>query len=205
MKQWIKDNPVLVAGIALPVLLVIAFFILGKVPSILLDDPEYDFVIVSYHYDHQHPQNYYLSFEVREEALQGKVIPAKQDQSHARRQYAGIFRYVAAENRFIEIAHDLPEGLDNLTEPLEFTLEETRGLVLDKRSESADGYTFQIPGYRGRGGLLGGIFGMGRRDNDYALSKEGAYFNIPKPSTNRNYNRYDTHFMGWVVAESTSP
>lgn len=195
----------LVAGIALPVLLVIGFFILGKVPALLLDDPEYDFVIVSYRYDHQHPQNYYLSFEVREGALQGKVIPAKQDQSHPNRRYAAIFRYIAAENRFIEIAHDLPGGLDNLTQPLEFTLEETRDLVLDKRSESADGYTFQVPGYRGRGGLLGEVFGMGHRDNQYGLSKEGAYFNIPKPSTSLSYNRYDTHFMGWVVPEGTSP
>lgn len=206
MDKWIKDNLVLLSGIILPVLLVAGFFVLSKAPLVLTDPPKYDFLLVAHRYDHQHPRDFHLSFEVRNGILHGKVAPADDDHTHLNRQYAGIFRYSAAGNRFDEIAYDLPEGLENLIEPLEFAVGETLPLELDKRSESPDGFTFEYLGYRGRGGLLGEIFGMGsRRDSEYVLSKDGAAFNLPRPGSNQYYNQHDVRFMGWIVAEGESP
>lgn len=202
MSKWIKENLVLVAGILLPVLLVIGFFILNKAPSMLTDPPEYDFVLVAYRIDYQHPREFHLGFEVRDGQLRGKVTPIDDERTHLNRQYAGIFRYRAAGNHFEEIIYDLPEGLDELEEPLEFAVAETRHLKLDKRSKSPDGFTFEYLAYRGRGGLLGEIFGMGRsRGNEYVLSKAGAHFNLPKPATDPYYYQHDMHLMGWIVAE----
>ncbi len=42
-------------------------------------------------------------------------------------------------------------------------LPDTDDLKLNKRKKSPDGYSFEYLGYRGRGGLLGEIFGMRRR------------------------------------------
>jgi len=206
MDKWIRDNLVLLSGIILPVLLVAGFFVLSKAPRVLTDPPTYDFLLVAYRYDYQHPRDFHLSFEVRNGILHGKVTPADDDHTHLNRQYAGIFRYSAAGNRFDEIAYDLPEGLENLVEPLEFAVGETLPLELDKRSVSPDGFTFEYLGYRGRGGLLGEIFGMGsRRDSEYVLRQGGGAFNLPRPGSNQYYNQHDVHFMGWIVAEGESP
>jgi len=206
MSKWIKENLVLVAGIVLPVLLVAGFFVLNKAPRILTDPPEYDFLLVAYRTDYQHPRDFHLAFEVRDGQLRGKVTPFNDDHSHLNRQYAGIFRYDVAGNRFEEIVYELPEGLDQLEEVLVFTVAETRHLELDKHSKSPDGFTFQYLGYRGRGGLLGEVFGMGRnRGNEYVLSKAGAHFNLPKPATDPYYYQHDMHFMGWITSNRESP
>ena len=202
MAKWIKENLVLVSGILLPVLLVAGFFVLNKAPSILADPPKYDFLLVAYRYDYQHPSDYYLSFEVREGQLNGRVIPKGQANARLNRQYAGIFRYKADENTFDEIIYELPQDLEGLEKPIPIPLEGTGDLTLDKRIESPDGYSFEFLGYRGRGGLLGEIFGMGRRyESEYVLKKNGAYFSLPKPASEQYYNQYDIHFLGWVIEE----
>ena len=205
MKKWIRQNLVLLSGILLPVLLVGGFFILSNLPRQLADPPQYDFLLVGYRYDYQHPASYYLSFEVRDGRLNGRVVPKDGSNANYNRQTAAIFRYVAASNTFEEIEYDLPEGLEDLEESIPIALKETNGLKLDKRARSPDGYTFEYLGYRGRGGLLGEMFGMRRRyDSLYVLKKDSAYFDLPLPSSDTIYQN-DLHFMGWIVEEGGAP
>lgn len=205
MSGWIRKNLVLIGGIVLPVLLVIGFFILSAAPRALADPPQYDFLLVGYRYDYQHPANYYLSFEVRDARLTGRVLRKDNNTAHFNRQYAGIFRYRAATNTFDEIIFDLPEGLDDIEEPVVLALEETAALKLDKRHKSPDGYTYEYLGYRGRGGLLGEMFGMRRRyESNYVLKKDNAYIDLPTPASNPYYQN-DLHFMGWIIEEDNSP
>ena len=206
MKEWIRNNLVLVSGILLPVLLIGGFFVLDNTPRLLADPPQHDFLLVGYRYDYQHPANYYLSFEVRDGSLTGRAIPKNENNAHANRQYAGIFRYSAAANTFEEIVYELPEGLEDIKESIPLELPDTDSLELDKRRQSPDGYTFEFLGYRGRGGLLGEMFGMRRRyDSEYILKKGNAYFGLPNPASDPPYYRNDLHFMGWVIEEGDSP
>ena len=205
MGKWIKENLVLVSGILLPVLLVGGFFILNNAPRVLADPPNYDFVLVGYRYDYQHPSDYYLTFEVRDGKLSGRAVPKGEGNANFNRQYAGIFRYDAAANTFEEIVYDLPDGLEGIEEPIPLLLTETSGLTLDKHRKSPDGYNFEFLGYRGRGGLLGEMFGMRRRyESDYVLKKDGAYFDLPKPFSDAYYYQNDLHFMGWVIEEDSA-
>ena len=205
MSKWIRENLVLVSGIVLPVLLVAGFFVLNKAPTMLADPPGYDFVLVGYRYDYQHPGNYYLSFEVRDGRLTGRAVPRDKHNANINRQYANIFRYDAAANTFAEIVYDLPEGLDDIDESIALELEETSGLKLDKRRLSPDGYAFEFLGYRGRGGLLGEMFGMRRRnESGYVLKKDSAYIDLPRPVSDPHYHN-DLHFMGWVIEEGGAP
>lgn len=205
MIKWIRDNLVLVSGIVLPVLLVAGFFVLSKAPRIMADPPEHDFILVGYRYDYQHPSDYYLSFEVRDGKLSGKAVPKEGSNVNMNRQYAGIFRYDAATNTFDEIVFDLPEGLDGIEESVPLPLAETGNLELDKRKKSPDGYIFEFLGYRGRGGLLGEIFGMKRRhESNYVLKKGSAYIDLPKVVSDAYYQN-DLHFMGWVINEGNAP
>ncbi|MFT5138445.1 MAG: hypothetical protein ACI9H8_000996 [Lysobacterales bacterium] len=108
LNKWIKQNLVLVSGILLPVLLVGSFFVLSNVPTILADPPKYDFLLLSYRYDYQHPSDYFLSFEVRDGMLKGHVNPKGEGNANMHRQYAEIFRYNSKENVFDQIDYDLP-------------------------------------------------------------------------------------------------
>ncbi len=206
MGKWIKENLVLVSGILLPVLLVGGFFVLSNAPRILADPPIYDFLLVAYRNDYQHPRDYTLSFEVRDGKLNGRVVPGSEGNANFNRQYAGIFRYNAEENAFDEIVYELPDGLEDIEEPIPFLVDETSDLKLDKRSKSPDGYNFKFLGYRGRGGLLGEIFGMDRRhESNYVLDKDGAYFNLPRPASDAYYYQHNLHFMGWVIEAGSAP
>ena len=206
MGKWIKENLVLVSGITLPVLLIVGFFVLNNAPRALTDPPRYDFVMVAYRYDYQNPVNYFLTFEVRDGKLTGRVVPKDDGNVNLNRQYAVIFRYQAELNAFEEIVYELPEDLEDLDEPIALQLEGTDGLKLDKRTRSPDGFVFEYRGYQGRGGLLGEIFGMGRRyESDYVLKKDSAYFELPKPTPDPYYYQHNMHFMGWVIEKGRAP
>ena len=203
--KWIKENLVLVSGILLPVLLVAGFFVMSKTPRMLADPPKYDFLLVAYRYDYQNPTDYYLSFEVRDSKLNGRLVPKDDGNTNFNRQYADILRYNAKLNVFEEIIFELPDDLEDIEEPIPLLLKGTSQLTLDKRSQSPDGYSFQFLGYRGRGGLLGELFGMGRRyESNYVLKKDSAYLELPKPPPHPNY-QHDVHFMGWVIEEGSAP
>jgi len=203
MNKWIKENLVLLSGILLPALLVGGFFVLDQLPKTLADPPTYDFLMVGYQYDYQHPADYYLSFEVREGRLTGQAVPKSENSRHINRQTARLFRYQADDNRFEEILFDLPAGLATKEEPVALDLHDTDGLRLDKRSTSPDGYQFEFMGYRGRGGLLGEIFGMGRRyESNYVLKKDSVYIDLPEPTPEPYLYQNDLHFLGWIVDES---
>jgi hypothetical protein len=206
MSKWIKQNLVLVSGIVLPVLLVAGFFVLNRMPGMLADPPANDFLLVAYRYDYRNPGAYYLSFEVRDGKLSGRAIPRGDDNRYVNRQHAGIFLYRAGDNSFDEFTFDLPEGLDDLKESVALDLAEAGELKLDKRKKSADGYQFEYLGYRGRGGLLGELFGMGRRHaSNYVLKKGNVYFDLPNPTAGPNHYQNDLQFMGWVVKEGSNP
>ncbi len=199
MKKWLKENLVLASGIVLPVLLVGAFFILNSAPKLLTDPPKYDFVMVAYSYDYQHSNDYFLSFEVRDGKLSGKAFPRKEGKN-TYRDKANVFRYNAAANSFEELTYDLPDGLDNIDKPIPLKLPESDNLKLDKREQSPDGFSMEFVANRGRGGLLGELFGMGGRyKSDYILKKSNAAFELPNPSSNTNHYQNELEFMGWVI------
>lgn len=206
MGSWIKNNLVLVAGIVLPVLLVAGFMLLQAAPRALADPPAYDFLVASYRYDAGHPRDYHLSFEVREGRLEARARPAGDDQARPDHRHAVLFRYSAEHNAFSEIAYEVPDDLDDLAQPRRFPVDEAAGLELDTSGQSPDGYRFEYAGYRGRGGLMGELFGMGYRyDSYYVLSRDGVRFELPVPATASYRYGHNLSFIGWVTGEDDTP
>ncbi len=205
MQKFVKENLVLVTGIVLPVLLVIGFLILANIPRALLDPPQHDFLLVGYRYDSHHIRNYYLDFEIKDGVAVGRVTPKKENANADYRyhQHANLFLYKTSDQSFEEVAYDLPENPDKLEKPVAFSVQSIRDLSFSSKSISPDGYQFEYLGYRGHGGLLGEIFGMGRRyDSHYVLTKDGVYFELPYPASHRRYYYgQNLAFLGWVVSE----
>lgn len=206
MGKWIKQNLILVSGILLPVLLVGGFFILNRLPGALVNPPAHDFLLVSFQTDYQNQRDYYLTFEVRDGRLSGRVSLSEEGNQYFNRQDARIFLYRASRKDFEEITFDLPDGLDQLEESVPIDLAITAQIKLDKRKQSPEGYLFEYLGYGGHGGLLGEIFGMGRRyEGTYALKKGDYYFELPELPIGLDSYQNDVQFMGWVVDEDTKP
>ena len=203
--KFIKDNAVLIAGIVLPVLLVAGFMILSHIPKALLDSPQHDFLLVVQSYDQPHQLGYYLSFEVQDGRLTGKATP-RDGNNYSNNQRASLFRYKADGNIFEELVFELPENLDDLKKPMTFPIAEVQNLKLDKRTQSPDGYTFEYPGYRRGGDLLGELFGSRRRyEGICVLKKDSAYFDLPAPMPKLNYDSQNLYFIGWVIDEGIAP
>lgn len=191
----------LVAGIVLPVLLVAGFLVLQGAPRVLGEPPGHDFLVVGVRYEPQRAGAYRLSFEVRDERLHLRMAPLESATDLTGRQLR-LFRYSAAENAFSEVGFELPGDPETLEQPVSRILGETSSLRLDKSLRSPDGYLFEYTGYRNRGGLLGELFGMGRRhDSQYALSRDGAWFPLPEPDGERYYYGNELDFLGWIVGE----
>jgi hypothetical protein len=204
--KFIKDNLVLVSGVVLPVLLIAGFLVLSHLPRALLDPPQFDFLLAVWSYDHQQPRQYTLDFEVRDGALRGLIRPVNDNLPIYNRQFASLFRYHAAQNKFSEIDFELPDGLEELEQAKSFPIPEAGHLELDGASESPDGYRFEYLGYRSRGGLLGELFGMGQRnESQYVLRRNGADFELPRLPTQAWYDPQNVNFLGWIMAEDRAP
>lgn len=205
MADWLKRNLVLVSGIVLPVLLVAGFMVLQGAPRLLADPPGYDFLVAGYSYDAGPVRAFEVSFEVREQRLVGRVAPLAEGAGGVHRQPARLFRYSVADHSFSEITYELPAGLDELASAITFDIPKTAGLRVDTASRSPDGFLFEFAGYRGRGGLLGEMFGMGRYDSQHVLSRDGAQFEVPNPGGSRDYYGQELQFLGWVIGEDGVP
>ena len=203
MAQWIRNNLVLVAGIALPVLLVAAFLLMQSIPGVAPPPPKFDFVAAGYYYAPNSPQSFSLSFEVQDGRLHGIATP-RADSSRRDAMRVNLFRYDARENRFSDIEWTLPEGLEALDEALRFEIDGTASLELDPSARSPDGYRLEWTGYRHQG-LLGDLFGFGHRPSQWCLKQGDKVFELPVFEPLRFYSSDQLEFLGWVTAGTGEP
>ena len=204
MTGWIKENLVLVSGILLPIILVGGFFMLSKAPQMLVDPPTHDFLLVGYRYDYQiqKENDYLFSFEVKNGKLTGEISARDDSNVSSYHQIASLYHISSDKQVFKEHRFEIPDDIDDLDSPVALNLEVTDHLRLDESAESPDGFQFERNHGRGRGGLLGEIFGMNRRyESSLILRKDNAVFVLPQlPDQQYVYNG-NLEFMGWVVAE----
>jgi hypothetical protein len=205
--NWLRANLVLVSGIVLPVLLVTGFLVLQRSSSLALEPPTHDFLVAGFRHDSQRAQNYRVAFEVRDGQLLGQASPLGEDEHVInRRQDARLYRYSATTRTFSEVPYEVPQAADGAQQEISFPIEALAGVWVDRSARSPDGYVFENVGYRSRGGLLGEVFGMGRRaDSPYVLNRDGSLFDLPAPAGQSYYYGQDLVFLGWVSAEAELP
>ena len=88
--HFLKDNLALIAGICLPVLLVLFFWIAMAIPKMTVPDPQYDLVYTADHYDYNAQVHGAVRLEVRDGTLRATF---HSDDRHTYRSTPRIFYF----------------------------------------------------------------------------------------------------------------
>ncbi len=196
MKNFVKENLVLVAGLTLPLLLILLFFVASVIPKAFSAPPQYEMLFTTSRYDYQNPPEYSLDFSVKNQKL---MVKARKIDNKERMGYNSriLMAYDGKTETVREINVDMTQAA-TVGDGNEAVLQETSSWTMDASRVSPDGYTLDGPSYR-HGGLVGGIFGGGYSDNSFRLKKGSVGYKIPETQGAYYYNQ--VHFIGWVITK----
>ncbi len=193
MKNWIKENLVLVVGLTLPLLLIVLFFVASVIPKALGTPPQYEMLFSATKYEYQKSPDYVIDFKVKDKKLM--VSAKKLDDKNNNGNSVRLMAYNGKTETVREITLDNAKTGAAASNG-EIVLEETKEMVIDTNPVSPDGYSLEGPNYNGGSGLLGGLFGGGYR-NEYRLKKGAVGYKVP--GLQPDYYYYNVQFLGWVV------
>lgn len=188
MKSFLKENMVLVAGIALPLLLTLFFFAATQMDKINAEPPRYSFIFATNYYENSRAYPY--RFIVEDDQLRFVYSPPEDKDVYYNRTKPRLYVYDPVAQTSREIA--LP-NIEDREEKVEVALEDIRAGKLSSLKKSPDGFVFEYD-YRGGGNLMTEIFGGGYRSrSQLVLRKDGYSVRVP------NADRYNSQFIGWIV------
>lgn len=192
MKNFIKQNLVLVTGLTLPLLLIVLFFAATVIPKMMGTPPQYDMLFTTMHYDYQNPPDYLVDFSIKNQ----QVIATIKQNAHkdSNRQSRKLMVFDAKSETVREIPIDIVNAA-KLAQDGEVLVAETKSMVIDASSVSPDGYMLEGPNYAGSG-LMSGIFGGGYRNSGYRIKKGSVGY--PVPNTQQHYYN-QIQLIGWVT------
>lgn len=188
MNRFFKENFALVAGIALPLVLIVLFFAAGKVTQSTVPDPQYDAVIVTNYYPEATNNPWDISVHngnivIKEKAVKEGVTPRTQKPDF----YVLDHKTMATRKLAIDLSKAKDGSIDS---PALAKINESR---IDGNRTSPDGYTFEY-NYRSGGGIFNELFFDSRYRRRYVL--RNGVRTIPIKS-DRYY--YKTEVLGWVT------
>lgn len=199
MKSFLRENPTIVFGLGLPLLLVVVFLLISGIPTLLVDPPEHDVLFATEYYGN--PEG--LQIAVVDRKVQVNYRGVAQGAQMPR-----LWRYNSNTGAIQEIAIILPPSLTAYrNKPLEpedylvttpIDVPDLAGLTVDSSSIAPDGYEFGTGSDRYSRNVFGGLFYSSRYRYRATLSKNGRSIRIPN-ADNRYYQR-DIRFIGWVVS-----
>lgn len=186
----LKEHAVLVAGIALPLLLIIAFGLARTIPESTVEDPKYRAVFAT------QPYYYYDSFAYNVENGKLKVTykAPKENYKGPQKIQPKIYIFDGATQKTETITLEVPKNAKSTSET-SVPLKEFDTLKLTADETSPDGYIFQPQSY-GRGSFITDVFSYNSRSTPAALAKEGRLISILPL---RNTYNGDVRFIGWVT------
>jgi hypothetical protein len=192
MKNWIKENLVLVIGLSLPILLIVLFFLATVVPKSLGEPPQHEMLFTTIKYEYENSPVYLVDFKVVNSQLMAKV--KKNDDKARNYNSKKLMAYNAKTETVREITIDLAKAAEASTD--EVVLAETKDLKIDASVISPDGYQLEGSRYNNNG-LIGGLFGGGSHNSGYRIKKGAVAYKVQ--TTQQDYYYSDFKFIGWVV------
>lgn len=196
-KNFFKDNFVLIIGLALPIVLMVAFMIVASMPQKMGAPPKYDLIFWTsdYAYNKQRPVN--VSLTVQDGVLKAQYTKVP-DPKYPNSQWIKLYQFEAKTQTVRQLEFGDPYDMDKIDPSREDTVEATKGLKLDTTLKSPDGFELTAENYR-RYGLVNEIFGSWR--NDYNMKLRNGLTAVPLKTGNPNETFYTgtTNFVGWVT------
>ncbi len=189
--HFLKENIALVAGISLPVLLVVVFWIATAIPKMTVPDPQYDMIYTADYYDYNAQVRGAVHLEVREGRLRATfhTVDGQNYRSAPR-----IYYFDVSSGSTHELTVDIP---GDPQDGQELNIPEAGGYNLSNKSIAPDGYAFD-GSYSSRSGFF--FFDSGYRYRGM-IRKDGRAIKIP---THGHQYQGNLRFLGWVV-ESSQP
>ena len=192
MKNFFRENVVLMLGLTLPVLLIAVFFFASILPKILSEPPQYDMLFVVSNYQYSNKADYAVDFSIRHKRVMMK-LGKKEEKKYANRKTDTLLVYKGKSQTIREIK----VSTNHLPKNVEIPVAEVNSMIVDTSSISPDGYAFDARRYRSRG-LIGSLFGGGSRNN-HRIVKGNISYKLPINEYGYYYNK--ATFLGWIVGE----
>lgn len=192
MKNFIKENLVLVIGLALPVLLIVLFFVATVIPKMNSTPPQYEVLFSVQDYTSQNKQDYIIDFKVKD-----KKLMVKSKKTNEKNYYNNYKKLMAYDSK-TEVMREISIDANQLIDGAEILLAETKNMTIDTAMQAPDGYMLENQGYSGTG-LVGNLFGGGYRNHGYRLKKGNVGYKINTQQNNYYYDQLS--FIGWVVSK----
>lgn len=199
-KNFIKDNFVLIVGLALPVLLMFGFMILGSMPISPSDPPKYDLVFSV-------PENGNANIPVAVKLVvdkSGTLVAQYTRNSKDGYNYNGwkkLYIYDAKSRKTRELPFPYPSDIDKIAGMKEEPVEAAKGMKIDTTLESPDGYTLSYDGYS-RSGLVGDLFVGGHYSNEPRLRKGNGSVKLVPEDNRAPFYYGSVEFIGWVTGKN---
>jgi len=194
-----KRHGFLIAGVALPLLVVVGFALARALPRMWVAAPTVDLLYaVPSGYDVQ-PKKLDRRFSVVDGRLH--VVWTKVENAYV--QPLHLYRFHASTGDAEEIHVPEPPGGDALESPADLVVPGLDALRVDTSSRSPDGYAFENRTSDG-GAPLGEILGQRYRGPRGAISKGGRVFLLPMAG-GEAYGYSPVQFLGWLVPGESKP
>jgi hypothetical protein len=190
MKRILKENLVLIIGIALPIFLVIVFYLAAVLPKILVKSPKIDFLYLTTAYPHDG-----ITTEIKEGTLKIWITPEVRKGSLP---MPRLFRFSAKTLTSTEIPISLSTapGIMIAKKQEELIIPEIKDLKLDTQEMGPDGYKAETS-FPSAGSVVN-LFLLNTK-RTLLISKNG---NVIHVSDEKNMDGYKSvKFLGWILSQ----
>ena len=197
MKQFIKNNPTIVFGLGLPLLMIAIISIIAVIPSLGVEKPKYNLLYTVGYNNFGHYQGVHIEVENKKSRIffvgENKYYSAPK-----------LFIFNPSKNSTREIEIKPPSDLrdvvndSNSKKITPIIVPELENLILDNSDTAPDGYKFLSHDDYNNSFLLTDIF-VGNRSNRGAVLQKDSY-KIRIPNTPNNYYD-DVKLIGWVISQ----
>lgn len=188
-KHRVSDNLVLIAGVALPVVLMTIFFIAGRASDTRGDAPRYD-AVIAVNYDEGWPgQPWRIELEHGQLVIRLDASTVGQTPRRAGSPELHLFDHATLQTSRLDI--DFDSRVDGRVRDPDLDALNARRLIAGP--DSPDGYRLERRRRTPIGGLLGDLLGVGRNRSPYVL--RSATRTIPIRSTEP---MYQARLIAWV-------
>lgn len=194
MRNFVKNNIVLIVGACLPILVLILFGLATVLPAFFVEPPKYDVLFATGYFDSSNG----LKFSV----VNGRFEAHYHCNSFCNSNVYSLQKFYIfnVKTRTVKEMSVPPPVImqDNKVTDQPILIPELNSLYIDTSIKSPDGYQLDL-NRNDNDNMLGFLFFGSHYNSDLAMSKNGYIVVIPMSANKPLY--YNLKFIGWIIPE----